>query len=173
MTKTTRIRTELLAQQPQLQQIANIQTLLLHLEAKGKAPSTIRAYEQNLKALSQRANLQNPQEIELAIARYKRKKSNQPITNNYKGKLCDCYATFCKFYKIDWEARAEVRDIHLDSRTITARIHKGCNARPPLPVTLELSNKLQDYIAKHHLSTNDNARAREQKFQRARMKGLF
>ena len=104
MNKANRIRTELLAHESiQLQSITNIQTLLLHLEGKGKSPRTIRAYEQNLKALAQRANLQNPEEVELAIARYKRKKTNQPITNNYKTKLCDCYNTYCKFYKLEWE----------------------------------------------------------------------
>ena len=92
MSKDSYIRTELPVQTVQLQQIANIQTLLLNLEGKGKAPNTIRAYEQNLKALSQRADLQNPKEVELAIARYKRKKSNHPITNNYRTKLCHCYA---------------------------------------------------------------------------------
>jgi hypothetical protein len=104
LNKANRIRTELLALESiQLQSITNIQTLLLHLEGKGKSPRTIRAYEQNLKALAQRANLQNPEEVELAIARYKRKKINQPITNNYKTKLCDCYNTYCKFYKLEWE----------------------------------------------------------------------
>jgi integrase len=102
MNEATRIRTELPAQQ-YIQQLPSIQNLLLHLEAKGRSPNTIRAYEQNLKALAQRADLQNPKEVELAIARYKRKKSNQTITNNYKSKLCDHYATYCKFYKIEWE----------------------------------------------------------------------
>ena len=52
-TPTLRIRTELLAQQnEQLKQIASIQMLLLHLEGKWRKPSTLRAYKQNLKALS-------------------------------------------------------------------------------------------------------------------------
>jgi len=49
----------------------------------------------------------------------------------------------------------EVKDIHLDTRTITARIRKGCNARPPLPITPELATKLQDYITNRHLSINE------------------
>ena len=40
--------------------------------------------------------------VELAIARFV-KKDGHPATNNYKGKLCDCYARYCKFYKIFWE----------------------------------------------------------------------
>jgi integrase len=95
------IRTELPAQYAQ--QIPNIAKLLLYLERKGKAKNTIRAYEQNLKALAQRADLQKSSEVELAIARYKRKNSNQPITNHYKAKLCDCYATYCKLFGMQWE----------------------------------------------------------------------
>jgi integrase len=174
------------------------------LEGKGRKPATLRAYKQNLKALAHRADLKKPRDVELAIARYL-KSNKRPATNNYKSKLCDCYATFCKFYKIEWEkpiytpepisiqpptpekclmligaARGtlslkidlsmqtglrpceiqgdfglEVKDIHIDCRTITARIHKGCNARPPLPITPELTTKLQDYITKHNLSNND------------------
>ena len=101
--RTNRIRAELHAQTERLKQIPNIQTLLLFLERKGRKPNTLRAYEQNLKALAQRANLNNPTEVELAIAKYKRKDSKKPITNSYKSKLCDCYATYCKFYKFQWE----------------------------------------------------------------------
>jgi len=52
MNEATRIRTELLAQH-YIQQLPSIQNLLLHIEAKGRSPNTIRAYEQNLKALAQ------------------------------------------------------------------------------------------------------------------------
>ena len=74
----------------------------MHLEGKGRAPNTVTAYEKNLKALALRTDLKDTKAIELAIARYK-KKNGRPITNNYKSKLCDCYATYCKFYKIEWE----------------------------------------------------------------------
>lgn len=103
------IRAELLAQTPTTQTITNIQRLLIHLEGKGRKPRTIQAYEENLKALTLRADLNNPQEVELAINRYKRidhkthKFTNKTITNSYKSKLCDCYTTYCKFYKIEWE----------------------------------------------------------------------
>ncbi len=40
--------------------------------------------------------------VELAIARYKQA-NGRPITNNYKSKLCDCYATYCKLNQIFWE----------------------------------------------------------------------
>lgn len=198
------IRAELLAQPQYIQQLPKIQALLLRLEGKGRSPNTLTAYEKNLKALAQRADLNNPQAVELAIARYK-KKNGRPATNNYKSKLCDHYATYCKLYKIEWEkpiytpepasiqppsqervlmlissARLELsikldisyqtglrpveiqgekglqaKDIHPDQNTITARVTKGCNQRPPLPVTKELATRLQTYIADHNLKLDD------------------
>jgi len=76
--------------------------LLLHLEGKGRSENTRIAYEKNLKALAKRADLKDTKAVELVIARYT-KKNGRPITNNYKSKLCDHYATYCKFYKIEWE----------------------------------------------------------------------
>ena len=94
------IRTELPARY--IQQLPRIQSLLLHLEGKGRSENTRIAYEKNLKALAIRTDLNNSKEVELAIARYK-KKNGRPCTNNYKSKLCDHYARYCKFYKIEWE----------------------------------------------------------------------
>lgn len=200
---TEPIRAELLAHQL-TEQIPKIQALLLHLEGKGRRPNTLTAYEKDLKALAQRTNLNDTKAVELTIARYK-KKNGRPITNNYKSKLCDHYATYCKFYKVEWEkpiytpepttiqppsqekilmlissARRElsikldisyqtglrpieiqgekglqVKDIHPDQNTITARITKGCNQRPPLPMTKELTTRLQTYIADHNLKLDD------------------
>jgi hypothetical protein len=176
--ETNRIRAELLAPQ-YVQQLPSIQNLLNYLERKGRSPRTIEAYQDNLKALAIRADLKNPLQVELAIARYT-KQNGRPATNNYKSKLCDCYQHYCKLHKIEWEkpiytpeptsiqpptqekcqmliasARGdlslkidlstqtglrpceiqgefglEAKDIHPDQNTITARIHKGCNARP-------------------------------------------
>jgi integrase len=178
--------------------------LLLHLEGKGRSENTRRAYEKNLKALALRADLRNPQEVEIQIARYK-KKDGRPITNNYKSKLCDCYNTYCKHNQIFWEkptytpepttiqpptqekvamliAHAkgdlslkidissqtglrpieiqgekglQAKDIHPDTKTITARITKGCNPRPPLPIDEQLTAKLQTYINTKHLKPDD------------------
>ena len=77
-------------------------TFSLHLERKGRSENTRIAYEKNLKALALRADLNDTQSVELAIARYK-KKNGRPITNNYKSKLCDTYATYCKLNHIEWE----------------------------------------------------------------------
>ena len=196
------IRAELPAQY--IQQLPSIENLLLHLEGKGRSENTRTAYEKNLKALAIRADLKDTKAVELAIARYK-KKNGRPITNNYKSKLCDHYATYCKFYKIEWEkpiytpepttiqpptqekismlissARLELsikldisaqtglrpveiqgdkglqaNNIHPDQNTITARITKGCNPRPPLPITKELTARLLDYITKHNVKPNE------------------
>jgi len=196
------IRAELPAQY--IQQLPNIENLLLHLEGKGRSQSTRTAYEKNLKALAIRADLKDTKVVELVIARYK-KKNGRPITNNYKSKLCDHYATYCKFYKIEWEkpiytpepttiqpptqekitmrissARLELsikldisaqtglrpveiqgdkglqaNNIHPDQNTITARITKGCNPRPPLPITKELTARLLDYITKHNIKPDE------------------
>ena len=178
--------------------------MLLHLEGKGRSENTRTAYEKNLKALAIREDLKDTKAVELAIARYK-KKNGRPITNNYKSKLCDHYARYCKFYKIEWEkpiytpedttiqpptqekismlissARLELsikldisaqtglrpveiqgekglqaNNIHPDQNTVTARIHKGCNARPPLPITKELTARILNYITRHNLKPDE------------------
>jgi integrase len=53
------------------------------------------------------------------------------------------------------EKGLQVNNIHPDQNTITARITKGCNPRPPLPITKELTTRLQTYIAEHKLRLND------------------
>jgi hypothetical protein len=204
MNSDSGIRTELPAQSAQsaqyIQQLPSIENLLTHLEGKGRSKNTLTAYEKNLKALAIRADLKNTKAVELAIARYK-KKNGRPCTNNYKSKLCDHYATYCKFHKIEWEkpiytpepttiqpptpercsmliAAAkgvlslkidistqtglrpievqgekglQAKDIHPDQNTITARITKKCNPRPPLPISPELMTKIQAYITSRNL----------------------
>jgi integrase len=203
--RSTPTKQSVLSYTPQyIQQLPAIEKLLLHLEGKGRSPRTILAYKKSLKALALRANLNDTTETELAIARYKGK-NDRPITNNYKSKLCDCYATYCKFYKTMWEkpiytpepttiqpptkekvavlvssARGSLsikidiisqtglrpieiqgekglraNNIHTDTKTITARITKGCNPRPPLPITEQLNTRLRDYITKHNLRPDD------------------
>ena len=61
------IRTELPVQY--LQQLPRIQSLLLHLEGKGRSKRTITAYEKNLMALAKRADINDTKAVELAIAR--------------------------------------------------------------------------------------------------------
>ena len=178
--------------------------MLLHLEGKGRSPRTILAYKKALQALAKRADLKDTKAIELAIARYK-KKDGRPITNNYKSKLCDCYATYCKYNGIVWEKPIytpepttiqpptkekvavlvssakgslslkidimsqtglrpieiqgekglQANNIHTETKTITARITKGCNPRPPLQISEQLNTRLRDYITKRNLKPSD------------------
>ena len=48
-----------------------------------------------------------------------------------------------------------VKDIHTDQRTITALSTKGCNPRPPMQISEELTAKLRTYITKHNLHSED------------------
>jgi integrase len=82
--------------------LLKVEKLLIHLEGKGKSENTRIATEKNLKLISQRANLDNPEEVELAIARYKCV-NDKSASNAYKAKLCDAYQHYCKFSKIIWE----------------------------------------------------------------------
>ena len=57
--------------------------------------------------------------------------------------------------EIQGEFGLQARDIHPDTRTVTARIHKGCNARPPLLITPELTARLQAYIMRRNIKPED------------------
>ena len=57
--------------------------------------------------------------------------------------------------EVQGEKGLQAKNIHPDQNTITARITKGCNPRPPLPITKELATRLQDHITKHNLKPND------------------
>ena len=57
--------------------------------------------------------------------------------------------------EIQGEFGLEAKDIHSETRTVTARIHKGCNARPPLPITPELTARLQAYIMRRNIEPED------------------
>jgi integrase len=49
----------------------------------------------------------------------------------------------------------KVKDIHPDTRTITPYSAKGCNPRPPIKISHELTTRLQTYIIKHKLKPDD------------------
>ncbi|MGA3191143.1 MAG: site-specific integrase [Candidatus Bathyarchaeia archaeon] len=57
--------------------------------------------------------------------------------------------------EVQGEKGLHAKDIHPDQKTITARITKGCNARPPLPISPELTARLQTYITKNNLQPDD------------------
>lgn len=158
--------------------------------------------------------MDNPAEVELTIARYKKldqktfKPTNKPASNCYKDKLIHTYDHYRKFYKLEWStgekpiykpeehgiipptsekcamliasARGalslridisiqtglrpievqgykglKVKDIHTDQKAIIALNTKGCNARPPMNISEELCTKLNLYITKHNLKSED------------------
>jgi hypothetical protein len=51
--------------------LLKIEEVKLYLEAKGRSPNTLDGFERHIKQLAQRANLDVPHDVELAIARYK------------------------------------------------------------------------------------------------------
>jgi site-specific recombinase XerD len=57
--------------------------------------------------------------------------------------------------EIQGDKGLQANNIHPDQNTITARITKGCNPRPPLPITKELTARLQTYITDHNLKPDD------------------
>jgi site-specific recombinase XerD len=57
--------------------------------------------------------------------------------------------------EIQGDKGLQAKNIHPDQNTITARITKGCNARPPLPIPKELTARLLDYITKHNIKPDE------------------
>jgi len=109
------IRTELLAHKyPQPQRELSIETLLKiqkvidYMQRKGRTKNTLQGIEKHLKQVANRANLDNPQEVECAIAKYTlidpktRKPTNKPASNCYKDKLVHVYANYLKVHKLQW-----------------------------------------------------------------------
>jgi integrase len=94
---------------PFIEQLPKIQAVIIYLERKGRPETTTKVYEKGLLELAKRANLDNPTEIELAIARYKltdpktHKLTSKPASNRWKAQLCTMYQHFCKYHKIEWE----------------------------------------------------------------------
>jgi integrase len=185
---------------------------MLNLEKHGQAKTSQTGMTKMLTALAKKVNLDNPDEVNLAIARYKktdaktRKLTNTSVSNTYKVQLVYAYSKYVKFYKIqNWEKPSYhadehgiqpptdervkiligsakipfnlklmlsgetglrpkeivgetgllVKDIHRDTKTIVARSLKGCNPRPPMPISEELLTGLTNYITQKHLTAND------------------
>jgi integrase len=54
------------------------------------------------------------------------------------------------------EKGLKVKDIHLDTKTITAANAKGCDARPPIPISEQLAVRLSEHIFKNKLQADDH-----------------
>ena len=57
--------------------------------------------------------------------------------------------------EVDSDKGLKAKDIHFDTCTIVAVNTKGCNARPPMNISPELTARLRTYIAKHNLQPDD------------------
>jgi integrase len=57
--------------------------------------------------------------------------------------------------EVTGETGLKVKDIHNDTKTIVARSLKGCNPRPPMPISDELLNGLLTYINTKKLKAED------------------
>jgi integrase len=57
--------------------------------------------------------------------------------------------------EIQGEKGLRAEDIHIEQRTVTARSAKNCNPRPPLPISQELTTRLQRYIIKNNINPKD------------------
>jgi hypothetical protein len=117
-----------------------IDKLILYLKGKGRSESTQTAYEKNLLYLAQRVlDLNDTQSVELAIANYI-KTDGHKATNNYKGKLCDCYARYCKFYNVIWEKPVYTPEPHSVPPPSTEKCEVlVSSAKMPLSVKIDLS----------------------------------
>ena len=88
---------------PLMGNIANIQTLLLHLQRRGRSKAHIKITNYYLSKLAREADLNNPQDVEMAIA-------NLNVTNTTKGCYVSIYANYCKEFNITWEKPKYIRE---------------------------------------------------------------
>lgn len=70
-------------------------------------------------------------------------------------KLDVSYRTGLRPIEVAGDKGIQVKNVHFDDKTITARITKGCNARPPLPIGEALTTRLKTYVEKKHLKPED------------------
>ena len=70
-------------------------------------------------------------------------------------KLDISYKTGLRPIEVVGEKGLLVKDIDLEQKRITARITKGCNARPPITIDAELATRLRTYIIKNDLQPED------------------
>ena len=86
------------------------------------------------------------QRIEMLIASAK---------NPMSLKLDISYRTGYRPIEIAGNKGLTVRDFDPTQKTLTARITKGCNARPPAKIGDQLTTRLQAYIQEHNLKSDD------------------
>ncbi|XHH08670.1 MAG: tyrosine-type recombinase/integrase [Candidatus Bathyarchaeia archaeon] len=123
-----------------------IEKVAQYMEGKGRQRRTVECFRKHIERLARIANIDNPQEVELAIARlrlidpYTRKQTNKPASNCYKQKMCYTYVNYTKFYKIDWELpeyTVEQRSIQPPSNEKVAMLI--ASAKGSLSVKIDIS----------------------------------
>jgi integrase len=70
-------------------------------------------------------------------------------------KIAISYATGLRPCEIVGQTGLRVKDIHPDNCTLTARIQKGCNPRPPIKIPETLMMEIQTYIQHRNLRNED------------------
>ena len=88
---------------PQPKDKAAIINTLLKMRSEAKAESTIHSISQYLSQLSRKTNLQNPDQVKNYISTATNEKTNRPLSNGSKNKLCLAYEWYCKTNNIQWK----------------------------------------------------------------------
>lgn len=135
-----------------IQQLPKIEQVLFYLERKDKTEGTRKVNQKALVSLAEKANLNDPIQVELTIARSKRKirtpdgkyiDGTQPTTKNWKAKLATAYGWYCKVHKIVWEDRprykADQRTIQPPTTEIIETFIAHCQRE--LPIKIQVSEE--------------------------------
>jgi integrase len=129
----------------QIEQAARIEAVLEQCKADGDAKSTIKLTRNLLKALADTADLNNPEQVKMAIANFK-KKNKQPANDNYKISLVQCYQRYMEKYEITWTKQCKKPHYVRHDRSIQPPTDERCNmiltaAHSPMNEKLDLSRQ--------------------------------
>jgi hypothetical protein len=75
---------------------------LVKLKVSGIQNGTLKQIDSNLRNLSERANLNNPEEVKTAIANYVSNRTEKPVQNSFKNNLTKSYNYFAVTNGIQW-----------------------------------------------------------------------
>ena len=86
--------------------IANIQSLILHLTRKSRSKAHIKISKRYLSKIARIANLDNPEDVELALAI-----ARDNVSSTTKGCYVSIYTNYCNFFKIKWKKPKYLREL--------------------------------------------------------------
>ncbi len=95
------IRTRRQAPETRLYDKTQVLNVLAKLKASGIGEGTLRTLEYQLKILSEKTNLNNPEDVKNYVANRKDKNGN-PIANSYKNNLIKAYSYYASINNIYW-----------------------------------------------------------------------